>query len=169
MWPPASPMELSSGQAGLWASLGLYTGFEKIKTGSNMYKQLIFYVNKKFTSYLHKLSILQLQTIFCKKVMLQQTKTFLKYCRLSNFSFRRVRGWRGGVGDNSSAVTYFFYPLFGGGLVDAPQIGQSYLLLLVLVFFLLTKVKQHTESELVGKVKEGQRSLGIDCWKSGSL
>lgn len=67
------------------------------------------------------------------------------------------------MGDNSSAVTYFFYPLFGGGLVDAPQIGQSYLLLLVLVFFLLTKVKQHTESELVGKVKEGQRSLGIDC------
>lgn len=45
------------------------------------------------------------------------------------------------MGDNSSAVTYFFYPLFGGGLVDAPQIGQSYLLLLVLVFFLLTKVK----------------------------
>lgn len=75
----------------------------------------------------------------------------------SNFSFRRVRGWRGGVGDNSSAITYFFYPLFGGGLVDAPQIGQSYLLLLVLVFFLLTKVKQHTQSEIVEKVKEGQR------------
>lgn len=63
----------------------------------------------------------------------------------------------GGVGDNSSAITYFFYPLLGGGLVDAPQIGQSYLLLLVLVFFLLTKVKQHTQSEIVEKVKEGQR------------
>lgn len=27
--------------------------------------------------FIYKLSILQLQTIFCKKVMLQQTKTFL--------------------------------------------------------------------------------------------
>lgn len=110
----------------------------------------MFYVNKTpSTSSLHILSTLKLQNIFCKKVMLQQTTIFRinsNIAKLITFLLGEGVDVRGEVGVISLAVTYFFCPLLGGGLVDAPQIGRSYLLFLVLVFFLLTKVN-NTQSQ----------------------
>lgn len=110
----------------------------------------MFYVNKTPTSSLHILSTLKLQNIFCKKVMLQQTTIFRINSNIGKLILTFFLGVgvdvRGEGGVISLAVTYFFCPLLGGGLVDAPQIGRSYLLFLVLVFFLLTKVN-NTQSQ----------------------